>query len=77
MVSRAELERIARKHDTAMSRAMIRALGVEPWSRYNPAVTAELLEAGRRAEREKYKGLAWCFRNFVNPVDARHARHHG
>ena len=59
MPSRRELERIARRYDTAMSRAMLRALGAKACPR----------KWHGHAERRRYRGLMWCFRNHGSPMD--------
>ena len=63
MVPRNVLAQIARRYDTAMSAAMLRALGERPprWR-------------GRRRKKrpdegEKYRGMMWCFRNHGSPMD--------
>lgn len=48
-----ELARIAMRYDTAMSRAMLRALGVPVPARHRPAVTYRV---------DKYAGSAGCMR---------------
>lgn len=61
-LTRADLVRIAMRHDTAMSRAMLRALGVpapEPSSR---------IEEGRRGAW-RYRGIRSCMRNARSPMD--------
>lgn len=63
-MSRDELAEIALRHDTAMSRAMLRALGI-PVPEPAPAVGA-IVRADRR-----YDGLAWCFANHGSPMDVR------
>ena len=63
MVPRNVMAQIARRYDTAMSAAMLRALG-------------ELPTGARRRERKerhredaRYRGMAWCFRNHGSPMD--------
>lgn len=61
-ISRADLVRMAMRHDTAMSRAMLRALGVpapEPSSR---------IEEGQRGAW-RYRGMRSCMRNARSPMD--------
>ncbi len=74
MVTRADLLRIARRYDTLMSHAMMRALGYQGVSgnhrhRRNRG-------GGERdaAERAKYAGVRWCFKNIVSPLDWKRAR---
>lgn len=60
-MTRAEYVRIAMRHDTAMSRAMLRACGVgfrEP----RPPV-------GCIVSADKYDGVLECFRNPSSPLD--------
>lgn len=61
MVPRDALASIARRYDTAMSRAMLRALGLpmpEPVRRGVPT----------RVERVD-RDLMWCFENHGSPMD--------
>lgn len=61
-LTRADLMHIAMRHDTAMSRAMLRALGApapEPASR---------IEDGRRGAW-RYRGMRSCMRNAHSPMD--------
>ena len=61
-LTRADLVRIAMRHDTAVSRAMLRALGVpapEPASRTERAA----------AEMRRYRGMRSCMRNARSPMD--------
>ena len=62
------LEAIALRYDTAMSRAMLRALGMpipEPRGRFaGPRPRA----SGRGPSRGD---LLWCFENHGSPMDAR------
>lgn len=61
-ISRADLVRMAMRHDTAVSRAMLRALGVpapEPSSR---------IEEGQRGAW-RYRGMRSCMRNSHSPMD--------
>lgn len=61
-LTRADLVRIAMRHDTAMSRAMLRALGVpapEPSSR---------IEEGQRGAW-RYRGVRSCMANRRSPMD--------
>ncbi len=65
MVSHDELLRIARRYDTVMSLAMLRALGHggEPRGRRRGTCRRAA------AERAKYDGVAQCFRNRISPLD--------
>lgn len=61
-LTRADLVRIAMRHDTAVSRAMLRALGApapEPSSR---------IEEGQRGAW-RYRGMRACMRNARTPMD--------
>ena len=60
-VSREELAMIARRHDTTMSRAMLRALGL-PAPEPMPA-------PGAVVSVDRYDGLLWCFENHGSPMD--------
>lgn len=62
-MTRAEYVRIAMRYDTAMSRAMLRALGIgfrEP----RPPV-------GCIVSADRYDGVLECFRNPRSPMDRR------
>lgn len=63
-MDRGTLASIALRYDTALSRAMLRALGVPP---------AALRRIVGRVSREdrRYDGIAWCFANHGSPMDAR------
>lgn len=57
------LASIALRYDTAMSAAMLRALGLGPTR-----------PRGRRRKRgtregDRYRGMMWCFRNHGSPMD--------
>lgn len=60
-MSREELAMIARRHDTTMSRAMLRALGL-PAPEPMPA-------PGSVVSVDRYDGLLWCFENHGSPMD--------
>ena len=60
-VDRHELARIARRYDTSMSRAMLRALGIPT---LEPAPTV-----GTVVSVDRYEGIDWCFRNYGSPMD--------
>lgn len=60
-MSKGELLTIALRYDTAMSRAMLRALGLEPREPAPPAGTV--------ASVDRYEGIDWCFRNYGSPMD--------
>lgn len=63
-MTRDMLARIALRYDTTMSRAMLRALGIQAPDPA-PAVGA-IVRDDRR-----YDGLAWCFANHGSLMDAR------
>ena len=52
---------IALRYDTSMSRAMLRALGLEPREPAPPVGTVISVN--------KYEGIDWCFRNYGSPMD--------
>lgn len=60
-VDRHELARIARRYDTSMSRAMLRALGLRP----REPVPA----TGTVVSVDRYEGMLWCFENHGSPMD--------
>lgn len=60
MVSRSEMARIALRHDTAMSLAMLRALGVSERPRRR---------CTRAPRRDPYDGIAELFANHGSPMD--------
>lgn len=60
-MTRGELVVIARRYDTSMSRAMLRALGLEPREPAPPAGTVVSVD--------RYEGIDWCFRNYGSPMD--------
>ena len=61
MVSRLQMAEIALRYTTAMSAAMLRALGVG-------RMAADLRYMGTRG-RGAYEGVPWCFRNERSPMD--------
>lgn len=61
MVPRDELSAIARRYDTAMSRAMLRALGL-------PAPRVVRRGVPTRVE-EVDAEVRWCFENHGSPMD--------
>ena len=65
MVSRDVMLRLALRYETAMSRAMLRALGREVL-RVRPA-PCPVVRVGHEARR--YRGLVACFRNHGSPMD--------
>lgn len=69
VVDRRELERIARRYDTVMSRAMLRALGflVAEVAQGRPCPVVRVGHAAREGRR--YRGLMECFRNARSPMD--------
>ena len=60
-MSREELAKIARRYDTAMSRAMLRTLGL-PAPEPMPA-------PGSVVPADRYVDLLWCFENHGSPMD--------
>ena len=69
VVGRRELERIALRYDTVMSRAMLRALGhlVAGRAQGRPCPIVQVGSAAREGRR--YRGLMECFRNSSSPMD--------
>lgn len=61
-LTRADLVRIAMRHDTAMSRAMLRALGV-------PAPEPASRTEDRQRGAWRYRGVRSCMRNAHSPMD--------
>ncbi len=63
MLAKNVLASIARQYDTAMSHAMLRALGVvvRPRARTVPKPCA------KRVRDAKYQGMSWCFENHGSP----------
>ena len=61
MLTRRQLAQIAMRHDTSMSRAMLRALGLD----------ARRAGAGgtRGTSPARYRGMCWCFANHASPMD--------
>lgn len=59
MVTRAEMGAIARRYDTAMARAMLRALGM----------TGPRRGLRSRSRKRRFSHLLWCFRNHGSPMD--------
>ena len=72
MLTHDAMLRIARRYDTVMSQAMMRALGygAQPHGgrrrRAKPAATTT-----KQVEEHRYQGMAWCFRNHGSPMDMR------
>lgn len=75
MLTHDAMLRIARRYDTVMSQAMLRALGygaeATGGGRHGrgrkPRPTAANAEMER--ERRRYRALAWCIANHVSPMD--------
>lgn len=63
MLTRKVLASIARRYDTLMSRAMLRALGVAA----RPEGGAVPKPCVKRVWDAKYQGLRWCFENHGSP----------
>lgn len=61
-LTRADLVRIAMRHDTAMSRAMLRALGV-------PAPEPASRTEDRQRGAWRYRGVRSCMANRRSPMD--------
>ncbi len=69
MLDRDDLLRIALRYDTAVSRAMLRALGHQGAFRKGRTRKTHPGGARARGERRKYAGMMWCFRNPTSPMD--------
>lgn len=63
MLTRKVLASIARRYDTLMSRAMLRALGVAA----RPDGGAAPKPCAKRVCDAKYEGMRWCFENHGSP----------
>ena len=63
MLTRKVLASIARRYDTLMSRAMLRALGVAA----RPEGGAVPMPCAKRVRDAKYEGMRWCFENHGSP----------
>lgn len=63
MVGFAEMVEVASRYDTAVSRAMLRALGAAPPARRAPR--------RRRRRGGRYAALRECFANLGSPMDGR------
>lgn len=61
MVSRLQMAKIALRYTTAMSAAMLRALGV--------GGTIAARPRHGHLGRGTYEGVPWCFRNERSPMD--------
>lgn len=57
------IESIALRHDTVMSRAMLRALGVA----VRPVCGAVPKPCAKQVRDAKYEGMRWCFENHGSP----------
>lgn len=60
-MSRGEMAMIALRYHTSMSRAMLRALGLDP---REPAAPA-----GAVVSADRYRDMLWCFENHGSPMD--------
>lgn len=63
MLTRKVLASIALRYDTAMSRAMLRALGVV----VRPEGGAVPKPCAKRVRDARYEGMRWCFENHGSP----------
>ena len=70
MLAHKELLRIARRYDTVMSQALLRALGYASLPRRHHR-SRHGGGARRAIERARYSGMAWCFENHDSPMDKR------
>ena len=69
MLDRDDLLRIALRHDTVVSQAMLRALGHQGAHRKGRTRKARPGGARAQGERRKYAGMLQCFRNPTSPMD--------
>lgn len=67
MVTRDEMLRIARRHDTQMAHAMLAALGY-PRERPRGRRRGRGGNAHAAAGRARYRAMRWCFRNYGSPM---------
>lgn len=67
MVTRDEMLRIARRHDTLMAHAMLAALGF-PKGRPSGSRRDRGGNAHAQADRRRYRAMRWCFRNYGSPM---------
>ena len=67
MVNQATMLRLARRYDTVMAHAMMRALGFEP----SPWHQKRRRRKGGRPRDHRYDGMLECFRNHGSPMDVR------
>lgn len=66
MVTRDEMLRIARRHDTLMAHAMLAALG---FPRERPRGSRRGRgNAHAQADHRRYRAMRWCFRNYGSPI---------
>ncbi len=63
MITRKVLASIALRHDTVMSRAMLRALGVA----VRPVGGAVPKPCAKQVRDAKYEDMRWCFENHCSP----------
>ena len=63
MLARKVLASLARRYDTAMSRAMLCALGVV----VRPEARAVPKPCAKRVCDARYEGMCWCFENHGSP----------
>lgn len=67
MVTKAEIARIAMRHDTVIARAFLRALGL-----HVPHVACEYADRIPVEHIEYDEGVLWCFSNHGSPMDGRY-----
>ncbi len=68
------LLRIARRYDTVMAHAMMRALGhgaETPGGHRRGRGRKPASTAAQLVEERRYRGMAWCFANHGSPMDRR------
>ena len=66
MLSYDEMLRIARRYDTLISAAFLRALGQVQCTNHKRQHDVGMYQ---KKERMRYRGMLWCFRNTASPMD--------
>ena len=69
MLTHDAMLRIARRYDTVMSQAMMRALGYGAQAHGGRRRKAKPATTVNQVEEHRYRGMAWCFRNHGSPMD--------
>ncbi len=69
MVTRDEMLRIARRYDTVVAHAMMRALGYQGVPENHHRHRKRGGGERRAVERARFAGMRWCFANHGSPMD--------